>query len=113
MSRRNSLERVLYRSAEWQQTGKASLSIPASTSSAATPGSQDMLRRMRVPELDAITLFMAPDNASSESASKLPAWLSRAVLISWGQPIHRPQELVAARQWRFKSSLPHINGISR
>jgi hypothetical protein len=168
VSRRNSLERVLYRSAEWQQTGKASLSIPASTSSAATPGSQDMLRRMRVPELDAITLFMAPDNASSESASKrpadqfragsrytnvcslaewragrartcdprrgrpmlndddlcdgvrpvpfhapasdhvwIPAWLSRTVLISWGQPIHRHQELVAARQWRFKSSLPH------
>jgi hypothetical protein len=127
-----------------------------------------MLRRMRVPELDAITLFMAPDNASSESASKrpadqfragsrytnvcslaewragrartcdprrgrpmlndddlcdgvrpvpfhapasdhvwIPAWLSRTVLISWGQPIHRHQELVAARQWRFKSSLPH------
>jgi hypothetical protein len=37
-----------------------------------------MLRRMRVPELDAITLFMAPDNASSESASKRPADQFRA-----------------------------------
>jgi hypothetical protein len=48
-----------------------------------------------------------PFHAPASDHVWIPAWLSRAVLISWGQPIHRPQELVAARQWRFKSSLPH------